>query len=153
MLGETWKELNERTVYILTAFQWPCAITTASGAGGSIKKKSFADTRPARDAITIASKSTSWGAQLSGDKAYNDYAVEDMLHDLGIQFWLLRKQNSKRPLPPWVTYLMASYWKRIETTGSLIERILPKYFHAVTAAGFELKVALFVLACSLSYLG
>jgi len=46
---------------------------------------------------------------LSGDKAYNDYAVEDMLHDLGIQFWLLRKQNSKRPLPPWVTYLMASY--------------------------------------------
>jgi hypothetical protein len=35
----------------------------------------------------------------------------------------------------------------------MIERILPKHIHAVTAAGFELKVALFVLACSVGYLG
>jgi hypothetical protein len=42
--------------------------------------------------------------------------------------------------------------KIIETTGSLVERPLPKSIHAVTPQGFELKVALFVLACSFSYL-
>jgi hypothetical protein len=92
-------------------------------------------------------------AQLTGDKAYNDYEVEDLLNELGIRFCPLRKQNSKRPLPPWVTYLMSSYRKMVETTGSMIERILPKHIHAITAAGFELKVALFVLACSFGYLG
>jgi hypothetical protein len=34
----------------------------------------------------------------------------------------------------------------------LIERILPKTIHAVTARGFELKVFLFVLAYSLTCL-
>ncbi len=34
----------------------------------------------------------------------------------------------------------------------MIERFLPKHIHAVTARGFEIKVALFVLACSLNYL-
>jgi hypothetical protein len=34
----------------------------------------------------------------------------------------------------------------IETIGSLIERMLPKTIHAVTAEGFELTVFLFVLA-------
>jgi len=38
-------------------------------------------------------------------------------------------------------------------SGSLIERLLPKSIHAVTAKGFELKVALFVLACSINFLG
>jgi hypothetical protein len=37
----------------------------------------------------------------------------------------------------------------IETVGRLIERILPKTIHAVTAAGFELKVFLFILAYSI----
>jgi hypothetical protein len=38
----------------------------------------------------------------------------------------------------------------IETVGSLIEQIWPKSIHAVTSQGFELKVALFVVAYSLS---
>lgn len=79
------------------------------------------------------------GAQLTGDKAYNDFEVEDILNELGIRFTPLRKQNSKRPLPPWVTYLMSSYRKMVETTGSMIERILSKHIHAVTAAVFEPK--------------
>jgi hypothetical protein len=45
-----------------------------------------------------------------------------------------------------------SYRKIIETVGSLIERIMPKTLHAVTAAGFELKVFLFVLAYSINCL-
>jgi hypothetical protein len=40
----------------------------------------------------------------------------------------------------------------IETTGSLLERRLPKSIHAVTAVGFELKVVLFVLAESFTHL-
>jgi hypothetical protein len=44
------------------------------------------------------------------------------------------------------------YRKKIETVGSLIERMLPKSIHAVTAAGFELKIFLFVLAYSMNCL-
>jgi hypothetical protein len=90
------------------------------------------------------------GSQLTGDKAYNDYEVEDMLKEADLHSSPLRKKNSKRPSPPWVTYLMSSYRKLIETTGSMIEQLLPKHIHAVTDKGFELKVALFVLACSIS---
>ncbi len=53
---------------------------------------------------------------------------------------------------PWVRYLQETYRKMIETTGSRIERRLPKHIHSVTARGFELKVALFVLACSFDFL-
>jgi len=49
-------------------------------------------------------------------------------------------------------YFQACIRKIIETTGSLIERLLPKSIHAVAAKGFELKVALFVLACSINFL-
>jgi len=91
------------------------------------------------------------GALVTGDKAYNDYALEDLMADTGRALLPLRKKNSKRPVPPYLTYLLACYRKVIETTGSLIERLLPKHIHAVTARGFELKVALFVLAASFNY--
>lgn len=93
------------------------------------------------------------GAKLTGDKAYNDYGVEDLLQEVGLQLTPLRKKNSLRPLPPWVNYLLSSSRKLIETTGSLLEQLLPKHIHAVTSAGFELKLALFVLACSINLLG
>ena len=85
-----------------------------------------------------------------GDKAYNYYLVEDLLdvHDISLQ--PIRKKNSKRPLPPWARYLQAYFRKAVETTGSLIERLLPKSIHATNAAGFELKVALFALAASIN---
>ena len=92
------------------------------------------------------------GAKLTGDKAYNDYDVEDVINEAGVSFIPIRKKNSTRPVPPWVHYLRSSYRKLIETTGSLIEQLLPKHIHAVTSRGFELKVALFVLACSINYL-
>jgi hypothetical protein len=41
--------------------------------------------------------------------------------------------------------------KRVETAGSLIAQLFPKSIHAVTSQGFELKVALFVIASSLNY--
>ena len=90
-------------------------------------------------------------ATITGDKAYNDYGYEDLLQDVGLRLIPLRKKNSKRPLSPAVTYLMSTARKAVETTASLIERLLPRHIHSVTAAGCELKVALFVLACSLNF--
>ncbi len=92
------------------------------------------------------------GSLIVGDKAYNNYAIEDLMGVAGIQLSPFRKKNSKRPVPPWVYYLQSYYRKMIETTGSLISNLLPKKIHATSPAGFELKVILFVLACSLNFL-
>jgi hypothetical protein len=87
------------------------------------------------------------GSHVYADKAYNDYAMEDVLLEASqIRLYPIRKKNSKRPLPPDIAYVQHDYRQRIETVGSLIERMLPKTIHAVTAAGFELKVFLLVLA-------
>ena len=91
-------------------------------------------------------------AWITADKAYNDYPVEDVINQSGLRMRPIRKKNSKRPFPPWIFYLQSTYRKVVETTGSLIERLLPKSIHSVTAKGFELKVGLFVLACSLNFL-
>jgi hypothetical protein len=92
------------------------------------------------------------GSLVTGDKAYNDYRYEDMLEIAGIDLLPVRKKNSHRPVPPWTQYLIACFRKIIETTGSLIEQLLPKHIHAVTPQGFELKVAIFVLAASFNFL-
>jgi Transposase DDE domain len=90
------------------------------------------------------------GSVIYADKAYNDYEIEDLLKEVDhIALMPMRKKNSKRVLPPSVTFVQAYYRKRVETAGSLIEQLIPKSIHAVTSQGFELKVALFVLAYSL----
>jgi len=92
------------------------------------------------------------GSQIIGDKAYNDYELEDVLLEADLQLTPMRKRNSKRPFPPWMRYLQAHFRKAVETTGSLLEQLLPKSIHSVTAEGFELKLVLFVLALSISRL-
>jgi hypothetical protein len=69
-----------------------------------------------------------------------------------IQLYPIRKKSSTQTLPPSITYVQPDYRKRIDTVGSLIERMLPNTIHAVTAEGFELKVFLFVLAYSMNCL-
>ena len=91
------------------------------------------------------------GSIIYADKAYNDYEIEDLLKEIDhIQLLPMRKKNSKRALPPYVSFVQSYYRKRVETAGSLIEQLLPKSIHAVTPQGFELKVALFVIASSLN---
>ncbi len=90
------------------------------------------------------------GSTLYADSAFTHYPVEDLMQEVGISFQPLRKKNSKRPVPPYAAYLQARGRKIVETTGSLIVRLLPKSIHAVTSPGFEFKVMLFVLACSVS---
>ena len=89
------------------------------------------------------------GSTVYADKIYNYYLVEDCLREDGnIDFSPFRKSNSKRPDPPWKRFLQHHYRKIVETSGSLIEQLLPKHIHATNSAGFELKVILFVLALS-----
>jgi hypothetical protein len=96
------------------------------------------------------------GSVLYGDKAYNEYFTEDLLAEAcSIELCPQRKKNSRkknstRGVSAPVRYLQQVYRKRIETTFSQIEQMLPKSIHAVTARGFELKVFLFVLAFSIS---
>jgi hypothetical protein len=183
-LGEHWKQLNERSTYILDSYPIAacdnyriprCNLYTGEEWRGYIpsKKRYFYGVRIhilitemgqpvefflAPGAMSDTSALSRYdldvpiGSWLTGDKAYNDYTVEDVLHDTERELLPLRKKNSLRPLPPYFQYLQASVRKMVETTGSLIERLLPKSIHAVTARGFELKVALFVLACSINFL-
>ena len=92
------------------------------------------------------------GSFVTGDKAYNDYTIEDVMREAGVELMPLRKKNSLRPVPAYMTYFQVCIRKIVETTGSLMERLLPKSIHAVTARGFELKLALLILACSLNFL-
>jgi Transposase DDE domain len=183
-LGETWKQLNHNSIYVIDSF--PVAVCDNYRIGRchlyrdeafrgyqASKRRYFYGLKihlmitetgqpveffltPGGYSDTSALKLYNYdlpeGAKLTGDKAYNDYDVEDLINEAGISFIPIRKKNSKRPVPPWVHYLRSSYRKLIETTGSLIEQLLPKHIHAVTAKGFELKVATFVLACSVNYL-
>jgi Transposase DDE domain len=184
LLGQTWKQLNEDSLYIVDSFPIAvcdnyriirCRIYEGEAWRGyqASKRRYFYGLKvhllitkagqPVEFFLTPGGFSDTpalkqyWfdlpeGSRITGDKAYNDYGVEDLFQELGLQLIPLRKKNSKRPLQPWVHYLMSSYRKLIETTGSLLEQLLPKHIHAVTPAGFELKVALFVLACSINYL-
>jgi hypothetical protein len=91
------------------------------------------------------------GSTVYGDSAFTRYAVEDLLQEAcGIDLSPMRKKNSKRPVSASLAYLQAVGRKQVETAGSMIERLLPKSIHAVTAKGFTLKVFLFVLAYSFS---
>src|SRR5262245_9576555 len=91
------------------------------------------------------------GSVIYADKAYNDYEIEDLLQEVDhIALLPMRKKNSKRALPPEVSFVQHYYRKMVETAGSLIEQLLPKSFHAVTSQEFELKVAPFVIASSLN---
>jgi hypothetical protein len=183
-LGETWKKLNEKSVYVIDSY--PIAVCDnyrikrskiyhGEGFRGYIASKkryfyglrihilvteqgepvefflepgAFSDTR----ALGLYNFDLPEGAFVTGDKAYNDYTIEDVMREAGIELIPLRKKNSLRPVPAYMTYFQASIRKIIETTGSLIERLLPKSIHAVTARGFELKVALFVLTSSINFL-
>jgi hypothetical protein len=93
------------------------------------------------------------GSFLYGDSGYTDYVYEDLVNDAtGVKFFVTRKSNSKRQHEPWLQYLIQCGRKTIETTFSKISALLPKTIHAVTSAGFELKVFCFVLAYSFNCL-
>ena len=89
------------------------------------------------------------GSVVYADKAYNDYEIEDLLAEVeDIHLLPIRKKNSERPLSASTRFSQSYHRKRVETAGSQLMGLFPKSLHAVSASGFELKVALFVLAYS-----
>ena len=92
------------------------------------------------------------GASVIGDAAYTVYWLEDVMEEAGLHLWPVRKKNSTRLHESWVIGLQRLCRQRVETAGSLIERMLPKSIHATNAKGFELKVILFVLGLSIDRL-
>lgn len=86
------------------------------------------------------------GSMIYGDKAYTDYEEEDLLTTVGIHFKPQRKGNAKRQHSGCLNYLINCKRKIVETAFSGIARLFPKHIHAVTARGFELKIALFACA-------
>jgi Transposase DDE domain len=63
------------------------------------------------------------GVIIFADKAYNDYEIEDLLKGVDhIQLLPIRKKNSKRLLPPYISFVQSYHRKRVETAGSLIAR-------------------------------
>jgi hypothetical protein len=185
MLGESFKELNETSVYIIDSA--PIAVCDnirikrnklygdEAYRGYQASKRryfygvkihllvtkehqpvefflspgEFSDT----EALTQFDFDLPPGSQIFADKAYTYYLVEDLLDEAEIQLAPDRKKNSKRPMPAWLRFFLRQHRNQVETAGSLIERLLPKSIHAVTAKGFELKVILFVLASSINCLG
>lgn len=90
------------------------------------------------------------GATVYGDKAYTDYAEEDLLAEAaGIELKPQRKENAKRRFGKCTEYIINQQRKIVETVFSGVARLFPKHIHAVTSRGFELKAALF--ACSAGF--
>jgi hypothetical protein len=183
-LGETWKQLNGKSVYVIDSY--PIAVCDnyrirrskiyqGEAWRGYIasKKRYFYGLRihimvteqgePVEfflepgamsdtHALGLYNFDLPESTMVLGDKAYNDYTIEDIMKEAGVILAPIRKKNSLRSFPSFFAYFQSSIRKVVETTGSLIERLLPKSIHAVTAKGFELKVALFVLASSINFL-
>jgi len=56
------------------------------------------------------------GSTIYGDRAYNNYGLEDFLSEhAGIQLIAQRRKNSRRPLLAELKYLQGRMRKRIET--------------------------------------
>jgi hypothetical protein len=94
------------------------------------------------------------GSILYTDAGYTDYLAEDLFNEASVsQQQTARRQNSKRPPHPAQRFLIQYFRKGIETCFSQLTARFPKHIHAVTAAGFALKIALFIFAHVLDQVG
>lgn len=92
--------------------------------------------------LSVAPHSSIWA-----DAAYTDYKIEDLLLETeGVHLLAKRRAKSKRADTPWMDYLKTQTRKTIETTFSCIKAKMPRSIHTVTANGFYLKTALFLIA-------
>jgi hypothetical protein len=86
------------------------------------------------------------GGELPAASAYTDYLFEEMPAHNNIHLKAARKSNSGKPHNPYREYLISIYRKRIETAFSDIAKYMPKKIHAVTQAGFLIKLIMFIWA-------
>jgi hypothetical protein len=86
------------------------------------------------------------GSEVLADSTYTDYLMEEMLLKNGIRLLANRKNNSRHPHNPCTEYLIAIGRKQVETAFFDIAKYLPKKIHAVTKAGFLIKLIMFIWA-------
>lgn len=185
VLGESFKELNEESIYVIDSAPIPVCDNIRirrnkiygdeEHRGYQASKKRYfygvkihllvtKDHQPVEfflspgafgdtEALTQFDFDLPEDSWIFADKAYTYYLVEDLLDEAELHLAPDRKKNSTRPMPAWLKFFLRQYRNQVETAGSMIERLLPKSIHAVTAKGFELKVILFVLASSINCLG
>lgn len=91
-------------------------------------------------------------SSLYGDSAYTDYTYKDELKERDIHVIIERKENSCRPhfYEDWKD--LKFFRRKIETTFSRITAFFPRKIHAVTNAGFELKIIGFIIAFSINFI-
>jgi hypothetical protein len=130
-LGETWKKLNEKSVYVIDSYPIPMCdnyrilrskIYHGEDFRGYIASKrryfyglkihilvteqgepvefflelgAFSDTR----ALGLYNFDVPENSFITGDKAYNDYTIEVVMREAGIELIPLQKKNSLRPCP------------------------------------------------------
>jgi hypothetical protein len=94
------------------------------------------------------------GSVLYTDAAYTDYAQEDVFAEAtGCQQQTARRANSKRPHAPARAFLIRHFRHGIETCFSGLTDRFAKKIHATSAAGFALKIGLFVFVHTLDRVG
>ncbi len=94
------------------------------------------------------------GSVVYTDAGYTDYVAEDLFEQAtGNRQQTARKKNSTRPHEPHENFLIQHLRKGIETTFSQLTARFPKHIHAVTAAGFVLKLVLFIFVHALDRAG
>ncbi len=128
LLAQTWKTLNTEAIYMIDSF--PIAVC---------------------DNIRIRR------SKIYSTEDFRGYQASKKRYFYGLKIHLMVTQAGQ-PVECFLTpggfgdvdALKYYYRKMVETAGSLIEQLLPKSIHAVTSQGFELKVALFVIASSLN---
>lgn len=94
------------------------------------------------------------GSVLYPDAAYTDYPHEDVFAEAtGSEQHTARRANSKRPHEPARRCLIQHFRHGIETCFSGLTARFPKKIHATSAAGFALKIGLFVFVHTLDRFG
>lgn len=87
------------------------------------------------------------GSEIYADAGYTSYLIEDDLLDAEkISLQVMRKAKTSRPDQPYVKYTKQKIRHYIETVFSQVTLQFPKSIHAVTYAGFILKIESFIYA-------
>lgn len=86
------------------------------------------------------------------DRGYMSAWFEQTCADYEIDFIPMRRSTDAKQNKGWQNYLNGVTRKAVERTFGEIEKKLPRHIHAVTAAGFETKIALFAIATALEFL-
>jgi len=90
------------------------------------------------------------GSEVYGDSGYTDYEQEDLYADCEqISLKIQRKKNSQRKDQAWEAAYKKSLRQRIEQAFSQVGMRFPKTIHAITEAGFLIKIVLFLIAYAL----